>query len=247
MIDAILFDFGQTLVDSAAGFRAAERDAQQKLHAELGGVSWDAFIECYRHTRKTLQDQSHMSRVALWRQVFACFDRAPDSKRLVAWEREYWQTVNDHTGAFPEATRVLERLRQDYRLAIISNTQGQAGSEDHRLREFPEIVRHFEVIIISGQGGIPAKPDPEPFRLCLQQLDIAADAAVYIGDDYRIDVGGARAAGIRPLWLKHHTVARNWPAGDKEVPVITSLEPLLDLALLLANNKIVPDAAVTGT
>ena len=31
MIEAILFDFGQTLVDSSEGFRTAERDAQQNL------------------------------------------------------------------------------------------------------------------------------------------------------------------------------------------------------------------------
>jgi FMN phosphatase YigB (HAD superfamily) len=134
---------------------------------------------------------------------------------------------------FPEAMRVLEQLRQDYRLALISNTQGQAGDEGHRLQEFPELARCFEVIVISGEDGIPAKPDPEPFRLCLQQLGVEADAAAYVGDDYRIDVCGARAAGIRPVWLKHHAVTRNWLTGDAEVPVITSLEPLLDLASVL--------------
>ena len=48
MIEAILFDFGQTLVDSADGFRTAERDAQRELYAELGDVPWDEFIDGYR-------------------------------------------------------------------------------------------------------------------------------------------------------------------------------------------------------
>ena len=35
MIEVILFDFGQTLVDSSEGFRTAERDAQSKIFAEF--------------------------------------------------------------------------------------------------------------------------------------------------------------------------------------------------------------------
>ncbi len=37
MIEVILFDFGQTLVDSSEGFRTAERNAQSKIFAEFDG------------------------------------------------------------------------------------------------------------------------------------------------------------------------------------------------------------------
>ncbi len=233
MIEAILFDFGQTLVDSADGFRAAERDAQRKLFAELDGLGWNEFINRYRRTRKTLHDQSQISRVDIWRAVYEGFGREPDMARLVRWEREYWQTVNRHTVPFPEATRVLDRLRRDYRLALISNTQGQVEGEGHRLKEFPELARVFELIVISGEDDIRAKPDPQPFRLCLERLGIKAHAAVYVGDDYRIDVCGASGAGIQPVWLKHHAVKRNWPRVDSTVPVITRLDALLSLATVL--------------
>ena len=123
--------------------------------------------------------------------------------RLATWERGYWQTVNRLTTPFSETIRVLEELQHDYRLALISNTQGEAESEGHRLREFPKLTQIFEVIIVSGENGINAKPDPQPFRLCLEKLGIAPRAAVYVGDDYRIDIGGARDVGIQPVWLKH--------------------------------------------
>lgn len=233
MIDAILFDFGQTLVNSADGFRAAERDAQQKLYADLAGVSWDAFIECYRHARKTLHDQSRISRVDLWRAVYAAFKREPDLAQLVGWEGEYWQTVNRHTAPFPEAMVVLEQLQPRYRLGLVSNTQGQADHAGHRLHEFPELERFFEVAILAGEGGIPPKPDAKPFQLCLERLGVKPQAAVYVGDDLRIDIGGARGVGMQPVWLKHHTVTRNWPAADAEVSVIRSLEALLDMAAVL--------------
>lgn len=233
MIEAILFDFGQTLVDSSDGFRTAERDAQQKIFAELEGRSWDEFIDRYRRTRKAKQDQSRFSRLEIWRSLYESFDLAPDIEHLVSWEREYWQTVNRLTTPFPETMRVLEELRHDYRLALISNTQGEVESEGHRLRGFPKLAQCFEVIIVSGENGINAKPDPQPFKLCLEKLGIAPRAAVYVGDDYRIDISGARDAGIQPVWLKHRAVTRNWPQIDTTVPVITSLDGLLSLSTVL--------------
>lgn len=233
MIEAILFDFGQTLVDSSEGFRAAERNAQQSIFAELDNCTWDEFIDCYRRARRTLQDQSRFSRVQIWRSVYDSFGREPDTEHLVTWEREYWQTVNYLTTPFPETMRVLENLQHDYRLGLISNTQGEIESEVHRLREFPKLAQFFEAVIISGESGINAKPDPQPFRLCLDELGIAPSAAVYVGDDYRIDVSGADGVGIQPVWLKHGAVTRNWPQIETTVPVIRSLDALLSLSTVL--------------
>jgi putative hydrolase of the HAD superfamily len=232
MIEAILFDFGQTLVDSSEGFRTAERNAQQKVFAELDACAWDEFIDRYRRTRKAKQDQSRFSRVEIWRSVYESFCR-PDTEHLVTWEREYWQTVNRLTKPFPETMRVLAELQRDYRLALISNTQGEVESEGHRLRWFPAIAQFFEVIIVAGENGINAKPDPQPFKLCLEKLGIAPRAGVYVGDDYRIDISGAHGVGIQPVWLKHRVVTRNWPEVDSTIPVITSLDALLSLSSVL--------------
>jgi len=231
MIKAILFDFGQTLVDSSNGFRTAERDAQEKIFTELdgGGPGWDQFITSYRQTRKAMHEQSNFSRFEIWRSAYESLDLAFNTERLLAWEREYWQTVNRLTTPFPETIQVLETLQNDYRLALISNTQGEIKSDGHRLREFPKLAEFFEVIIISGEDGIKTKPDPQPFQRCLEKLGIPPPDAIYVGDDYRIDVEGARDAGIQPVWLKHHSVTRNWPQIETTVPVITSLDELLSL------------------
>jgi hypothetical protein len=47
-IEAVLFDFGQTPVDSADGFRAAEKEAQARLMADLAIARQDEFLEDYR-------------------------------------------------------------------------------------------------------------------------------------------------------------------------------------------------------
>ena len=229
MVKAVIFDFGQTLVDSADGFRAAEREAQDKIFAALEGVERDRFMAVYRRVRKAHHERSRLSRREIWRSVCGALQRSIDEPRLVAWEGEYWMRVNALTRVFPEAPSTLEALRATHRLALISNTQGQASGDGHRLSAFPDLERAFECIVIAGEDGIPAKPDAEPFLRCLRQMKLAPGECFYVGDDYRFDVCGSRDVGMRPVWLKHRSVRRNWPDVDTDVPVITSLGELPDL------------------
>jgi putative hydrolase of the HAD superfamily len=229
MIKAVIFDFGQTLVDSADGFRAAEKQAQDKLFAFLGLTKREDFLAIYRRLRKEFHGRSDFARNSLWREVLYYYCVAPETGQLEMWETEYWETVKTCTTMFPEAEEVLESLSARFKVALITNTQGQKTSGSHRISLFPELERFFQTIIVAGQDNIPPKPDAEPFRRCLEKLEITAGQAVYVGDDYRIDIRGARDAGLHPVWLKHHSVRRNWPAVQTTAPVITSLKQLLDL------------------
>ena len=234
MIKAVLFDFGQTLVDSANGFRAAEKEAQARVFSDLSLTSWENFLSNYRRIRREFHEQSLFSRKSIWEEVYFYYCLAPDLTRLETWENEYWETVKAHTTLFPETEQVLEALTARYRLALITNTQGQQARKTHRISQFSNLERFFKVIIVAGEGEVPPKPDRVPFRLCLERLDIVPDEAVYVGDDWRIDICGARETGIHPVWLQHHSVSRNWPVVETSLPIITSLDQLLDLERLVS-------------
>ena len=120
-----------------------------------------------------------------------------------------------------------------YQLGLISNTQGQRHTGTHRLSQFPELEKYFQKIIIAGENGIAPKPDPQPFRLCLQGLNLKPSETVYVGDDFRIDVCGARDVGLHAVWLQHHCVKRSWPEVETSVPIITRLDPLLNIEHML--------------
>jgi len=232
---AILFDFGQTLVNSADGFKTAEKDAKEKLYADLdpGKVSWDTFVGEYRTLRKAFHQKSNFSRPAIWRAVYDAFACKPDHDKLIAWEKHYWEQVKEHTDPFPETLSVMEALKKQYQLGLITNTQGQKNTGTHRIALFPELEQYFETIVVAGEKGIPPKPDPLPFRTCLEAMNIEPEEAAYVGDDWRIDICGARDTGIQPIWLQHHSVKRNWPGVEPFDPTITSLEELLNLPLSL--------------
>ena len=229
MAKAVIFDFGQTLVDSADGFRSAEREAQDKLFTALQGVERDRFMDVYRRVRKAHHERSRLSRPEIWRAVCDALQRSIEDRQLIAWEGEYWERVNALTREFPEARSTLEALRETHRLALISNTQGQAGGGAHRLSGFPGLERQFECVVIAGENGVSPKPAPQPFICCLQQMELHPRDCFYVGDDYEFDVCGSRAVGMRPVWLKHRSVRRKWPEVDTDVPVITSLDELLSL------------------
>lgn len=69
-IKAILFDFGQTLADSAEGFRSAEKVAQEKIFKDLAITEWDQFLQNYRRIRADFHAKSNLSRFNIWRQVY---------------------------------------------------------------------------------------------------------------------------------------------------------------------------------
>lgn len=232
MIRAIVFDFGQTLVDSAEGFRAAEKEAQRKASEALGLADGEAFLAVYREIRSRFHARSDFSRKGLLEALFRHYGRNPDSAPLERWETEYWERITAMTRIFPEAEAVLTALAKRYRLALISNAQGQRQTGRHRLANYPGLMSHFPVIVVAGEGGVPAKPDPLPFRLCLERLGVAPKDAAYVGDDWRIDVCGSEAAGMHPVWLRHRSLQRNWPQVQSAVPVIDTLESLLDIERL---------------
>ncbi len=233
MIKAVIFDFGQTLVDSAGGFRKAEKEAQEKLFTNLGLTVREDFLALYRRYRQEFHGRSNFSRSALWQEVFYYYCVAIDLDLLIRWETEYWETVKHHTTLFPEVKEVLAALRRRYEIALITNTQGQKSTDTHRISLYPDLETYFSVIIVAGEAGIPTKPDPQPFHRCLEKLGLAAHEAVYVGDDWRIDICGAREAGLHAIWLKHNTVQRNWPEIENPGPVITRLDELLELDRLL--------------
>ena len=233
IIKAIIFDFGQTLVDAADGFRRAEKEAQKRLFADPGLNEKEDFLATYRRIRKELHDRSNFSRKSLWQEVYHFYNLKPDTRLLETWETAYWETVKVNSTLFPEAVTVLKSLSLEYQLGMITNTQGQQRPGTHRISQFPELETYFKVIIVAGENSIPPKPDPEPFRMCLEGLNLKPSEAVYVGDDYRIDVCGAQEAGLHAVWLKHHSVSRSWPDVQTSTPIIRKLDELLDIERML--------------
>ncbi|MBI2859205.1 MAG: HAD-IA family hydrolase [Chloroflexi bacterium] len=54
---------------------------------------------------------------------------------------------------------------------------------------------------VSPREAGAEKPDPRIFSYALAQSGVQPDEAVHVGDQYHVDVAGARAAGIQPILI----------------------------------------------
>jgi putative hydrolase of the HAD superfamily len=106
------------------------------------------------------------------------------------------------TRQVPGARDALAALAaRGLRLAVVSNADGTVEEQlrvDEICQVGPGAGVEVQVVIDSGVVGV-AKPDPAIFRLALEALDVAPDAAIHVGDTPAADVAGALAAGIRPI------------------------------------------------
>ena len=119
----------------------------------------------------------------------------------------------------PETVPLLGTLREaGYRLAVLSNW-------DSRLRPVLDglgLAPFFEALFISSEHGL-AKPDPAFFRLALDALGVAPDAAWMVGDDKEHDLAPARALGMGAHRV-HVDMSGN--PGGSEAPLATLVEAL---------------------
>jgi FMN phosphatase YigB (HAD superfamily) len=117
----------------------------------------------------------------------------------------------------PPGTRdALSRIGQNFRIAVISNSDGKIEQVLSRCG----IADCFESITDSGTVGIE-KPRTEIFQAALSAMQARADESLYVGDMYSVDYLGARNAGMEGVLFDVSGAYR-----DRELPRVESLEQL---------------------
>jgi putative hydrolase of the HAD superfamily len=215
MLRGILFDLDDTLTDRTKSIDKLAPEFARHFHLDRLGVPEDQIVQCIRAG----DGNGYAMREALCRHLQASFPwmPAPGIDELVAFWKDRFPANNvEREGV----TSTLRELRdRGLELGIISNgapTQ-QVKIDAMKIRPF------FSVVLVSEEIGI-RKPDRRIFDMALQKLGLAASEVIFVGDNPELDVAGAIAAGIRPIWLK----CREEPA-PHGVPCIASFDQLISL------------------
>jgi len=102
-----------------------------------------------------------------------------------------WESVPDEVGP------ALGRFREaGLRLVVVSNANGTLRAHLDRLGLAPLVDAVFD----SHDEGVE-KPDPRFFAIALERGGARPETTMHVGDLYRVDVMGARAAGLRAVLL----------------------------------------------
>lgn len=228
-VRAIFMDAGYTLL-----FPQVERLAQD-LEAAGIPASTEHFHQAERAGKKKLDE-------VLWPQIRE--GRVPRTSNHVFWEfylralmelleipAETRTAVLERIIAglrdtrtwskvLPDTVPTLKKLKQaGYYLAVISNSDGTVTGELQRAG----LDEYLEFVIDSSDVGVE-KPHPEIFEMALDRSGIKPHEAIYVGDTYPIDVGGAELAGLRGILID-----RVGAYPDATCPRIKSLSELSGL------------------
>ena len=214
-IEVVFFDVGNTLLfpdhektlsplwnrgihPTEAQLFAAERVARQDMDlivSQTRKVDQQYWETYYAHLLRTLKVNDISLRL-----------------ELVSLAR----TSSNWSRMRPGTIEVLESMKEKFRLAVISNSDGHMAD---RLATVG-LGKYFEHVIDSGNVGYE-KPAPQIFQAALAAMGVLADRALYLGDIYSIDYLGAQKVGMSAMLMD--------VAGVYATRNLSRIESLLDL------------------
>ena len=197
---------------SAEHFHRAERAGKKKLDEVL----WPQIRE-----RRVPRTSNHV----YWEYYLTAlvdFLGTPPEARAAAIERVIagFRDADTWSKVLPDTVPTLKKLKSaGYYLAVISNSDGTVTGE----LEQAGLDEYLEFVIDSSIVGVE-KPHPEIFELGLERAGVEPGEAIYVGDTYPTDVGGAELAGLRGVLI-------DWVSAypDATCPRITCLSELRGL------------------
>lgn len=127
---------------------------------------------------------------------------------------------------YPDTESVLATLGTNYRLALV--TDGRGGRA--KLRRLG-ISHHFDAVVVTPEID-RSKHDPTVFDRALSVLSVPPHAAVYVGDDPRVDFRVPNEQGMTTVRLRRGRYADLEPetpaaAPDHEIGEVGELPALL--------------------
>lgn len=203
--DAVLFDLLTALLDSWSLWNAV-------AGSEEAGYRWrTAYLEI---TYRTGQYRPYENLVA-------------GAAESVGLSRSLVNELVDRYGEiepWPEAGDVLRALHEaSMPLGLVTNCSEALGRLAARRLPVP-----FRVIVTAERAGW-YKPNPQPYRLALDELGVAAERCLFVaGSSY--DLSGTARVGLPTWW--HNRIGTKMPP-DAPVPIAHhhALTPLRAFAL----------------
>ncbi|MGU3326931.1 haloacid dehalogenase type II [Methylobacterium mesophilicum] len=95
----------------------------------------------------------------------------------------------------PEVPAALNRLRQRYKLAIISNT------EDDLIAETVQAIGVPIEFVITAQQARAYKPDHRLFQHAYEVMGVSKDETVHVGMGQVTDMKVCHELGVRSVWI----------------------------------------------
>ena len=195
----ILFDLLTALMDSWTIWEEAAGNRED-------GLKWR-----YQYLKTTYGCGAYRSYETLVEEAAVA---AGFEKSLAEELKKRWNTLS----GWPEALGVLQELKKNYRLGVVTNCSEKLGRQ-----AASQMGIEFDVIVTAAQAGF-YKPDPRPYELALSLAETAPSEALFVaGSAY--DMLGTSKVGMPTIW--HNRIGMKMPEGiPSPMVVIKTLNEL---------------------
>jgi putative hydrolase of the HAD superfamily len=142
---------------------------------------------------------AHMREMGPMSDVLALFDLTPDDvERVTALRRE---VTRKGLVPVPGAVETIAALRErGLKTGLITVCSEDVVS----LWEETDFHGLFDAEVFSAAVGL-RKPDPEIYRIALEQLGVEAEDAMFVGDGANDELGGAERIGMTAVGVESPT------------------------------------------
>ena len=114
--------------------------------------------------------------------------------------RSFYSIYNDIFSLNPPVLEIMKRLKRDYRLVLLSNTDVMRFG--FVKKKFPEVMI-FDEYVLSYEVGF-MKPHPRIFKEALKRAGFEAKECIFL-DDREENIKGAQKLGINGILFGHQT------------------------------------------
>jgi putative hydrolase of the HAD superfamily len=121
--------------------------------------------------------------------------------------------------------KLLRTLHGKYKLGIISNFA--IPECVHELLKIHDLDRLFDAIVVSAAVN-KRKPSPEIFEHALKTLGVSASETVFVGDTLDADIEGAKAVGMKAVYIERRIEKVEQVRPDKTIKSLSELPLVLE-------------------
>lgn len=217
----VLFDLDNTLLDGEAGFVRLFRELyhtsghMRRTHTEEEAVALMVSYDSRHVGGGNRLNGLFGDIMRQWPGVFRDLEQAM---------QVYLTTIPRMLILDPPTRELLEELRErGIPSAIVTN--GRAILQANKIRE-SGLDGLVQAIVISEELGI-AKPDRRIFERALEQIEANPLTTMFVGDDIKEDILGAKGLGMRTAWVHR---GREWPhEGQNPDHVVSHVSEIRDI------------------
>ena len=209
---AILWDVGGTLVDFACTLPDSVRRRLSACGLDHSRVSDQHIEQTYRdfHAGERQWATIELERAAETEWLKALLKDELLSDEIIHQAAKKFPRYFELYRPVSGIVELLAELRQlRLPMAIVSNWPPSLPE----FLEFFHFPQYFDAIVYSGQDGVH-KPDPRIFQRGLDLLQAPAASAIFIGDDFNLDIIPARSMGMRAIHFEPRRRAASRDADD---------------------------------